>query len=223
MFVSKKIFNKCSINSGHACMMNSKAIGQKILQLQVLRTKKSHKVRPASPWNSSRAKGNLSTGAPITTYSHLLQKCMDLCLYVCLCVAGVWRSEKNPWESVLSLHYVSPWDWTQAISLGNRHHLYMLSHLPSPPITFNLSETVALGAYSPKGIYPAIWTQSPGTSLKSRWPLFTLHCSASVRRTSVEAEPSRRNRPKVSFSRHMSRIALAVFPVSLREWTNTST
>lgn len=36
MFVSKKIFNKCSINSGHACMMNSKAIGQKILQLQVL-------------------------------------------------------------------------------------------------------------------------------------------------------------------------------------------
>ncbi|NXG18468.1 CIAO1 protein, partial [Grallaria varia] len=45
----------------------------------------------------------------------------------------------------------------------------------------------------------------------------TLHCSASVLRTSVEAEPSRRNRPRVSFSRHMSLMALAVFPVSFLE------
>lgn len=59
--------------------------------------------------------------------------------------------------------------------------------------------------------------REPGLSL------LTLHCSASVRRTSVEAEPSLRNRPRVSFSRHMSRMALAVFPVSFREWTNTST
>lgn len=51
----------------------------------------------------------------------------------------------------------------------------------------------------------------------------TLHCSASVRRTSVEAEPSRRKSPNVSFSRHMSLIARAVFPVSFREWTNTKT
>lgn len=39
----------------------------------------------------------------------------------------------------------------------------------------------------------------------------------------MEAEPSLRNRPSVSFSRHMSRMALAVFPVSFRECTNTST
>ena len=51
----------------------------------------------------------------------------------------------------------------------------------------------------------------------------TLTCSASLRSTSVEADPSLRNRPSVSFSRHMSRMARAVFPVSLREWTNTST
>lgn len=36
MFVSKKVFYECSINSSHACMMNSKAIGQQILQFQVL-------------------------------------------------------------------------------------------------------------------------------------------------------------------------------------------
>lgn len=66
----------------------------------------------------------------------------------------------------------------------------------------------------------AVWTV-PGD--ETGLPLLTLHCSASVRRTSVEAEPSRRNRPSVSFSRHMSRMALAVFPVSFREWTNTST
>ncbi|NXD31071.1 CIAO1 protein, partial [Spelaeornis formosus] len=47
--------------------------------------------------------------------------------------------------------------------------------------------------------------------------LLTLHCSASVRSTSVEAEPSRRKSPSVSFSRHMSRIARAVLPVSFRE------
>ncbi|NXF41444.1 CIAO1 protein, partial [Nyctibius bracteatus] len=45
----------------------------------------------------------------------------------------------------------------------------------------------------------------------------TLHCSASVLRTSVEAEPSRKKRPRVSFSRHMSLIARAVFPVSFLE------
>lgn len=45
----------------------------------------------------------------------------------------------------------------------------------------------------------------------------TLHCSASVLRTSVEAEPSRRKRPRVSFSRHMSLMARAVFPVSFLE------
>lgn len=51
----------------------------------------------------------------------------------------------------------------------------------------------------------------------------TLHCSASVLNTSVDAEPSLRNSPSVSFSRHMSLMALAVFPVSFREWTNTRT
>ncbi|KAF1610111.1 UNVERIFIED_CONTAM: putative cytosolic iron-sulfur protein assembly protein CIAO1, partial [Eudyptes pachyrhynchus] len=45
----------------------------------------------------------------------------------------------------------------------------------------------------------------------------TLHCSASVLRTSVEAEPSRKKRPRVSFSRHMSLMARAVFPVSFLE------
>ncbi|NXT29704.1 CIAO1 protein, partial [Syrrhaptes paradoxus] len=45
----------------------------------------------------------------------------------------------------------------------------------------------------------------------------TLHCSASVRSTSVEAEPSRRKSPRVSFSRHMSLMARAVFPVSFLE------
>ncbi|NWT33453.1 CIAO1 protein, partial [Cardinalis cardinalis] len=48
-------------------------------------------------------------------------------------------------------------------------------------------------------------------------PGLTLHCSASVRSTSVEAEPSLRKSPSVSFSRHMSRMARAVFPVSFRE------
>lgn len=51
----------------------------------------------------------------------------------------------------------------------------------------------------------------------------TLHCSASVLRTSVEAEPSRKKRPRVSFSRHMSLMARAVFPVSFLECTNTNT
>lgn len=50
-----------------------------------------------------------------------------------------------------------------------------------------------------------------------------MHCSASVLSTSVEAEPSLRKRPSVSFSRHMSLMALAVFPVSFLEWTNTRT
>ncbi|NWT48336.1 CIAO1 protein, partial [Chroicocephalus maculipennis] len=45
----------------------------------------------------------------------------------------------------------------------------------------------------------------------------TLHCSASVLSTSVEAEPSRKKRPRVSFSRHMSLMARAVFPVSFLE------
>ncbi|NXG67060.1 CIAO1 protein, partial [Hemiprocne comata] len=45
----------------------------------------------------------------------------------------------------------------------------------------------------------------------------TLHCSASVLSTSVEAEPSLRKRPRVSFSRHMSLMARAVFPVSFLE------
>ncbi|NXI31884.1 CIAO1 protein, partial [Sterrhoptilus dennistouni] len=49
------------------------------------------------------------------------------------------------------------------------------------------------------------------------FPRLTLHCSASVLSTSVEAEPSLRNSPSVSFSRHMSRMARAVFPVSFRE------
>lgn len=39
----------------------------------------------------------------------------------------------------------------------------------------------------------------------------------------MEAEPSLRKRPSVSFSRHMSLMALAVFPVSFLEWTNTRT
>ena len=51
----------------------------------------------------------------------------------------------------------------------------------------------------------------------------TLTCSASLRSTSVEADPSLRKRPRVSFSRHMSRMARAVLPVSFREWTNTNT
>lgn len=51
----------------------------------------------------------------------------------------------------------------------------------------------------------------------------TLHCSASVLKTSVDAEPSLRKRPSVSFSKHMSLIALAVFPVSFLEWTKTNT
>lgn len=40
MFISKKILYECPVNSGHACMMNSKAIWQKILQLQVLCNRK---------------------------------------------------------------------------------------------------------------------------------------------------------------------------------------
>ncbi len=61
------------------------------------------------------------------------------------------------------------------------------------------------------------------------WPpphapqFITLVCSPSVRRTSVLAEPSLRNMPIVSFSRHRSLIALAVLAVSLREWTKMST
>lgn len=39
----------------------------------------------------------------------------------------------------------------------------------------------------------------------------------------MDAEPSRRKRPSVSFSRHMSLMARAVFPVSFLECTNTST
>ncbi|NXD88572.1 CIAO1 protein, partial [Halcyon senegalensis] len=60
--------------------------------------------------------------------------------------------------------------------------------------------------------WPLLWLSqnSPG------WAV-TLHCSASVLRTSVEAEPSRRKRPKVSFSRHMSLMARAVLPVSFLE------
>ena len=57
--------------------------------------------------------------------------------------------------------------------------------------------------------------------ISSRFP--TLTCSASVLNTSMEAEPSRKNRPRVSFSRHMSRTARAVLPVSLRECTNIKT
>ncbi|NXK39298.1 CIAO1 protein, partial [Piprites chloris] len=54
-------------------------------------------------------------------------------------------------------------------------------------------------------------------NIQSNSSNLTLHCSASVLRTSVEAEPSRRKRPRVSFSRHMSLMALAVFPVSFLE------
>lgn len=42
-------------------------------------------------------------------------------------------------------------------------------------------------------------------------------CEASLRRISVLALPSRIKALKVSFSRQVSRIALAVFAVSLRE------
>ncbi|NXG53433.1 CIAO1 protein, partial [Psilopogon haemacephalus] len=56
----------------------------------------------------------------------------------------------------------------------------------------------------------------PVRAATSGWAL-TLHCSASVLSTSVEAEPSLRNSPRVSFSRHMSLMALAVFPVSFLE------
>lgn len=51
----------------------------------------------------------------------------------------------------------------------------------------------------------------------------TSACSASVRRISVEADPSFKNCPRESCSRHMSLMALAVLPVSFREWTNTRT
>ncbi|NXU90903.1 CIAO1 protein, partial [Xiphorhynchus elegans] len=67
---------------------------------------------------------------------------------------------------------------------------------------------IRAGQPSPRSSVPNI--QSNPSSL-------TLHCSASVLRTSVEAEPSRRNRPRVSFSRHISLMALAVFPVSFLE------
>ncbi|NWI24371.1 CIAO1 protein, partial [Sula dactylatra] len=62
--------------------------------------------------------------------------------------------------------------------------------------------------------------QQPTFSLaahNSPFRAVTLHCSASVLRTSVEAEPSRKKRPRVSFSRHMSLMARAVFPVSFLE------
>ncbi|NXG07663.1 CIAO1 protein, partial [Sakesphorus luctuosus] len=67
-----------------------------------------------------------------------------------------------------------------------------------------------------------VFEESPTLSHEAASPIsspssLTLHCSASVLRTSVEAEPSRRNRPRVSFSRHMSLMALAVFPVSFLE------
>jgi len=39
-----------------------------------------------------------------------------------------------------------------------------------------------------------------------------LTCSASVRKTSIDADPSRKNCPRVSFSKHISLIALAVLP-----------
>jgi len=53
--------------------------------------------------------------------------------------------------------------------------------------------------------------------------IHTFTWSASRRKTSVEADPSRKNWPSVSFSRHMSRTARAVLPVSLREWTKINT
>lgn len=56
-----------------------------------------------------------------------------------------------------------------------------------------------------------------------KYRIHTLHWSASERSTSVDADPSRKKRPNVSFSRHMSLIALDVLPVSFLEWTNTST
>lgn len=51
MFISKQIFHKCSVNSGHACMMNSKPVGQKILQLQVL-CDKEQRMRQVFLWSS---------------------------------------------------------------------------------------------------------------------------------------------------------------------------
>ncbi len=70
-------------------------------------------------------------------------------------------------------------------------------------------------------VIPAWWMAKPYGSKSFNSADFT--CSDSCRRTSVEAEPSLKKMPKVSFSRHMSRIARAVLPVSLREWTKMST
>ena len=36
VFISEEILDKCPVNSGHARVMDSKAIGQQVLQLQVL-------------------------------------------------------------------------------------------------------------------------------------------------------------------------------------------
>lgn len=66
-------------------------------------------------------------------------------------------------------------------------------------------------------IYKQLQKKIIGSKFLFVFFLFTLTCSASFRRTSVDADPSLRNDPSVSFSRHMSRIALAVFPVSFRE------
>ncbi|NXS54955.1 CIAO1 protein, partial [Brachypteracias leptosomus] len=67
---------------------------------------------------------------------------------------------------------------------------------------------------------PSSAPQQPSFSLAAHdspgW-VGTLHCSASVLRTSVEAEPSLKKRPRVSFSRHMSLMARAVLPVSFLE------
>lgn len=64
VFISKKILYKGPVNSGHACVMNGKAIGQKIFQLQVLwKQKKNRWCGKASQGNSPRDEANISTWA----------------------------------------------------------------------------------------------------------------------------------------------------------------
>lgn len=153
VFISEKVLYKRPVNSGHACVMNSEAIRQQVLQLQVL---------------GSRQR----TGEVVSLPEGTLPERKQI--------------------SAKTLPLTQPTETQPPGSPGGR------------PGRLGLSRRAGSSG-------------DPGPS-----PL-TLHCSASVRRTSVEAEPSLRNRPSVSFSRHMSRMALAVFPVSFRECTNTST
>ena len=154
VFISEKVLYKSPVNSGHARVMNSKAIGQQVLQLQVL---------------GSRQRTGEAVSLPEGTLP-----------------------ERKQISSAKTLPLAQPTETQPPGSPGGQ------------PGRLGLSRRA-------------------GRSGDLGPSLLTLHCSASVRRTSVEAEPSLRNRPSVSFSRHMSRMALAVFPVSFRECTTTST